>query len=232
MSKLPTPAHPKHHTSESATTSSEIHGLNIYPPPISLPKLCCFLLPLFSSLPLIKAYNLVVPKNGEAELLRNGRWVVYDREDCVVGDIVRIYEGGIIPADCNYVGGSTEGGKEKEDEEGEDLVFDTMTILNRGTVSYRIPPISGETITFYSGTTIRKGPHSIICRVSAVGVNTKLGNLLKKGEFPVKSEVGGGGGGYDLEIIDIRGVSNSRKVSNRMGNNGNGNGEGEGDTLL
>ena len=36
----------------------------------------------------------------DAEVLRDGKWVRYDHTSLVVGDLVRLYEGDVVPADC------------------------------------------------------------------------------------------------------------------------------------
>lgn len=49
----------------------------------------------------MKQFRLVQP--DDAEVLRNGKWIRYDYASLVVGDIVRLVEGDVVPADCTVI---------------------------------------------------------------------------------------------------------------------------------
>merc|ERR1712087_180590 len=49
----------------------------------------------------MKQFRLVQP--DDAEGLRDGQWIRYDHTSLVVGDIVRLVEGDVIPADCALI---------------------------------------------------------------------------------------------------------------------------------
>ena len=46
----------------------------------------------------MKAFRALQP--DEAEVMRNGAWIRYDVTSLVVGDIIRLEEGDMVPADC------------------------------------------------------------------------------------------------------------------------------------
>ena len=46
----------------------------------------------------MKLFATIQP--DDAEILRNGQWIRYDATSLVTGDIIRLEEGDLIPADC------------------------------------------------------------------------------------------------------------------------------------
>jgi len=46
----------------------------------------------------MKLYETIQP--SDAEILRDGEWICYDAYSLVQGDVIRLTEGDIIPADC------------------------------------------------------------------------------------------------------------------------------------
>ena len=106
---MPITAHQKellsHHQANYTTglTTSEAsqrrHYLNKVQKPINCPSWVCCLLPCINHIPSMKQFRYVQP--DDAEVLRdNGRWIRYDASSLVVGDIVRLVEGDVVPADC------------------------------------------------------------------------------------------------------------------------------------
>lgn len=71
---------------------------NIIPAPLNCPQWACILLPCISHIPSMKLYKTIKPT--EAEVRKNNKWVVYDAVSILKGDIVRMSDGDIVPADC------------------------------------------------------------------------------------------------------------------------------------
>lgn len=86
-------------TTDEVTARREDLGVfNVVKPPIDCPPTVCCLLPCIKHMPSMKAFKALQPE--EAEVLRNGTWIRYDVTSLVVGDIIRMEEGDIVPADC------------------------------------------------------------------------------------------------------------------------------------
>ncbi|KAL3821882.1 hypothetical protein ACHAXA_008416 [Cyclostephanos tholiformis] len=77
-------------------------GANIVRPPINCPKWICCLLPCIGRAPSMRRFRLVQP--DDAELLRDSNWVRYDHGGVVIGDVLRLVEGDVVPADCLVIG--------------------------------------------------------------------------------------------------------------------------------
>jgi hypothetical protein len=85
-------------TDDAAARLSESGGLNTVAPPIHCPAWICCLLPCLKHLKSMKAFRQIKPE--DAEVLRNGKWIRYDATSLVKGDIIRLEERDMVPADC------------------------------------------------------------------------------------------------------------------------------------
>mmetsp|Transcript_176 Transcript_176/g.270 ORF Transcript_176/g.270 Transcript_176/m.270 type:complete len:236 (-) Transcript_176:75-782(-) len=88
---------------------------NVVDPPLKCPAWACILLPCIKYIPSMKLFRQIQP--DDAEVLRDGHWIRYDAASLVKGDIVRLEEGDVVPADCTCL--CTSGG---ENDDGEMLV--------------------------------------------------------------------------------------------------------------
>jgi E1-E2 ATPase len=86
-------------TTDEAEARRELAGhYNTVDPPVQCPAWICCLLPCIKHIPSMKAYKQIAAE--DAEVRRNGQWIRYDASSLVQGDIIRLEEGDIVPADC------------------------------------------------------------------------------------------------------------------------------------
>ena len=86
-------------TTDEVTARRETSGqFNVVKPPIDCPPTVCCLLPCIKHFPSMKAFRAIEPE--DAEVLRGGTWIRYDVTSLVQGDIIRMEEGDVVPADC------------------------------------------------------------------------------------------------------------------------------------
>jgi hypothetical protein len=91
---------PAHHSRSQAHSSRLLHGDNVIPPPSSLPKLLCCLLPCLKNTRSQRTYaSLLAPS---ATVLRDGSFLAVDSASVVVGDVLRLRAGDVVPADCDH----------------------------------------------------------------------------------------------------------------------------------
>jgi magnesium-transporting ATPase (P-type) len=149
----------------------------------------------------MKSFATVQP--DDAEVLRNGRWIRYDATSLVTGDVVRLEEGDLVPADCIVLLTTTDGGDENDDhDDDEELLVDLKAVtgherlkaINRSTTTGRVQR------QLYMGGKIVQGRGTAM--VTGIGPRSLLGTLIRDGRFPPKEPVvletlldGGGGGG-------------------------------------
>jgi hypothetical protein len=155
-------------------------GLNIVNPPVNCPAWICCLLPCIKSIPSMKAFQQIKPE--DAEVLRDGRWIRYDATSLVRGDILRLEEGDVVPADCVVLSLDGDGGP--------DLLVDLRNIT--GEDKPRSSSVKSEDGTvqpvqlFYGGKVVQG---SGVAVVTATGSGTLLASLIRDGRFPPKGNV-------------------------------------------
>eukprot|EP00573_Skeletonema_grethae_P000660 CAMPEP_0201687474 /NCGR_PEP_ID=MMETSP0578-20130828/1523_1 /ASSEMBLY_ACC=CAM_ASM_000663 /TAXON_ID=267565 /ORGANISM="Skeletonema grethea, Strain CCMP 1804" /LENGTH=235 /DNA_ID=CAMNT_0048171633 /DNA_START=97 /DNA_END=801 /DNA_ORIENTATION=- len=188
-------------TSEaSIRRNSSRGGLNKVQKPINCPSWVCCLLPCINHIPSMKQFRYVQP--DDAEVLRDGRWIRYDAASLVVGDIVRLAEGDVVPADCvvislgmEHVDASIIVGDEEEDvgnttsESLMDLTVDSHYITGE-TKPRHIPCRSNQTVQstlLYYGSRVLEG--ACIALVTECGERTILAKLIKEGRWPPKGDL-------------------------------------------
>lgn len=147
----------------------------------------------------MKQFRYVQP--DDAEVLRDGRWIRYDAASLVVGDIVRLAEGDVVPADCvvislgmEHVDASIVVGDEEDvgsttSESLMDLTVDSHYIT--GEIKPRhIPCRSNQTVQstiLYYGSRVLEG--ACIALVTGCGERTILARLIKDGRWPPKGDL-------------------------------------------
>jgi len=159
-------------TLEHGLTSQEaaarrVHGVNTVDPPIQCPGWICCLLPCIKSIPSQKAFLQMRP--DDTEVKRNGKWMRYDASSLVQSDIIRLEEGDVVPADCTVLVFNDD-----DDNNHDDFLVD------HGPVTGDAKPAAYSEL--YWGGRVLVG--SCVAVVTAVGNATKVGQLIRSGQFP------------------------------------------------
>lgn len=163
-------------TSAQASQRRE-DGLNVVNPPVNCPAWVCCLLPCIKGIPSMRAFQQVKPE--DAEVLRDGRWIRYDATSLVRGDIVRLEEGDVVPADCVVLSLDGEG--------GQDLLVDLRNITGEDkprSSSLRVEDGTVQPVQLFYGGQVVQG--SGVAVVTAIGSGTLLASLIREGRFPPK----------------------------------------------
>mmetsp|Transcript_686 Transcript_686/g.1079 ORF Transcript_686/g.1079 Transcript_686/m.1079 type:complete len:239 (-) Transcript_686:41-757(-) len=185
---------------------------NMIPPPINCPNWACILLPCINHIPSMKLYKAIKPT--EAEVRKNSRWIIYDAVSIGKGDIIRLGDGDIVPADVvvlnlgmDFVTLPDYGDDEDEDDNKEmegrekvkQLLIEELVVDSSNVNGYTKP----QTVTvdedtgmiptteLYAGSVILQG--DCIAVVTKTGQETLLASLMKKGDWPPKRQVMGDG---------------------------------------
>src|SRR5947207_11428414 len=95
----------------------------------------------------------------KARALRSGEWQEVDARTLVPGDIVRLYLGDVVPADCNLI-------------QGDYISIDQSALTGE---SLPVTKKSGEEA--YSGSVVKQG--EMLAVVTATGANTFFGGKAK-----------------------------------------------------
>jgi E1-E2 ATPase/Cation transporter/ATPase, N-terminus len=181
---------------ESGLTTNEVHSrredvgyYNTVPPPIQCPAWICCLLPCIRYVPSMKLYQQIQPEDAEVRR-NNGRYVRYDASTLVCGDIIRIEEGDVIPADCIVLqlleGKSDEllvdhryiTGDEKPVSVKRNKNILSSSVDGAASSCFNVDTIS----TIYWGGRVVLGSALAIC--VAVGPNTYVSKLIQAKQFP------------------------------------------------
>ena len=153
----------------------------------------------------MRQFRLVTP--DDAEVLRDSTWVRYDHGSLVVGDVIRLVEGDVVPADCLVVGlgmdridassvvdddddceGGDDGGKEDGDEEVTvDARLVTGEIRPARVVRRRNGTVGPAGATLYYGSRVLRG--SCLAVVIATGGRVALSKLIDAGRWPPRSDL-------------------------------------------
>ena len=91
----------------------------------------------------------------KARVLRSGKWEQVDARTLVPGDIVRLYLGDVVPADCKLI-------------QGDYISIDQSALTGE---SLPVSKKSGEDA--YAGSVVKQG--EMVAVITATGVNTFLG---------------------------------------------------------
>ncbi|EJK45573.1 hypothetical protein THAOC_35809 [Thalassiosira oceanica] len=139
----------------------------------------------------MKQFRLV--QADDAEVRRDGVWIRYDAASLVVGDIIRVVEGDVIPADCVVV---SLGMDHLDLEGGGAPSEETITVDSRLVTGEERPrqiPIPQhqtseiEQSTLFYGSRVLDG--AAICVVTATGDRVVLSKLIREGRFPPTSDL-------------------------------------------
>ena len=174
--------------------------------------------PCINHVPSMKQFRLVQPE--DAEVLRDNKYIRYDHTSLVVGDIVRLVEGDVVPADCtiislgmDHVDATTIVDEESNTASttGSNSMID-MTVdshLITGEIKPRlISNQSNGTVnnltTLYYGSRILEG--ACIAVVTATGSRVVLAKLIREGRFPPSTDL-------TDEVHEINRMENEEGIS-------------------
>lgn len=166
---------------------------NIIPGPLNCPSWACIILPCLNHIPSMKLFKQIRPR--DADVWKNKRWVCYDASSLRVGDVIRLTENDIVPADCRII----QMGTEYSDDEQHDLDSTTRDLLLELIVDFSHvtgrpkPQTIGmnadgtiDAPDVYAGSMILQG--DAIAVVTAIGKQTLLAKLIQQKKWPPSKE--------------------------------------------
>jgi len=162
-------------TDEASQVRESIHNdsFNVVPPPVDCPAWLCIVLPCINHLKSMKAHKNCTPE--DAEVLRNGKWIRYDAASLVLGDVIRLEEGDIIPADCVV----------SVDNHEDELLVDLRVVTGQTRpkqLNVNEARTRNQRTLLFGGTVVQGHATAL---VTAIGTDTVLGQLIKNKKFPV-----------------------------------------------
>lgn len=168
--------------------NGHLEQLNTVSPPIDCPQWVCCLLPCIKHIPSMKLFDRIRPE--DADVLRDSEWICYDAASLVVGDIICVREGEVVPADCVIltVGDplSTSGSSASSEISNEELVVDSSHITGERPKTIQSSNLVSDqgvdAAQLYYGSNVLHG--SGLAVVNAVGNNTRLGSLIRESQWP------------------------------------------------
>ncbi len=184
------------------------HDMNIIQPPLNCPKWACIVLPCINHIPSMKLFKQIIPR--DAEVRQGERWVCYDASSLNKGDIVRLSEGDVIPADVRLLslggdfvddydegkssgdGGDDSDKKETKKTKMEDFIIDSSNINGENkpqTISLKDDD-TVDMVELFAGSIVLQG--EAIAVVTKIGNQTLLGSMIRDGEWPPNPNSNGG----------------------------------------
>lgn len=139
----------------------------------------------------MKQFRLVQPE--DAEVLRNKKWIRYDAASLVVGDIVRLVEGDVVPADVVVISlgmehaDDAEGGKTTGEM---DMTVDSHFITGEAKprrISNETNGYVGAATILYYGSRVLEG--ACIALVVSTGKRVLLARLIQEKRWPTKEDI-------------------------------------------
>jgi len=176
--------------------------------------------PCINHVPSMKQFRLVQPE--DAEVLRDKKYIRYDHTSLVVGDIVRLVEGDIVPADCilislgmDHLDATTIVDEESNTASSIDIDSNGMMdiTVDSHLITGEIKPrqISNQSkgtvnnlTTLYYGSRILEG--ACIAVVTATGSRVVLAKLIREGRFPPSTDL-------TDEVHEINRMENEEGIS-------------------
>jgi H+-transporting ATPase len=95
----------------------------------------------------------------KARVLRDGKWAEVDAKTLVLGDVIRLYLGDVVPADCMLI-------------QGEYISIDQSALTGES-----LPVTKKVADDAYSGSIVKQGEMTAV--VTATGSNTYFGRTAK-----------------------------------------------------
>jgi magnesium-transporting ATPase (P-type) len=167
-------------TTDQASERREKDGcFNVVKPPIDCPNWLCILLPCINHLASMKAFRAIQP--DDAEVMRNGKWIRYDATSLVTGDVIRLDEGDLIPADCVVI---------ETEEDDKDLLVDLAAVTGQDrpkAISATMTVATRQQRQLYLGGRVVQG--QAIAMVTSTGPQTLLATLVRANRFPPKEPI-------------------------------------------
>uniref|UniRef100_A0A7S2ULL4 P-type ATPase A domain-containing protein n=1 Tax=Attheya septentrionalis TaxID=420275 RepID=A0A7S2ULL4_9STRA len=154
--------------------------LNVVRPPVDCPAWLCIVLPCIGHLPSMVAFAKLKPE--DAEVKRDSQWVCYDAVSVVTGDILRLTEGDVVPADCTVL--------QLVDGGTDEVLVDTSAITGEDrprSITRNSKDNTTKPVQLFYGSYVLQG--SVIAIVTAVGDQTMLAHLICAGTWPPKGNI-------------------------------------------
>lgn len=150
----------------------------------------------------MKKFRLVQP--DDAEVLRDGKWIRYDHASLVVGDVVRLVEGDVIPADCAIISlgmdhvditnvvdeeSSTAQGGGIGQQSAVEIIVDSHLITGEIKPRQISHQSNGavNSVALHFGSRVLQG--ACIAVVTATGDRVVLAKLIKAGRWPPQTDL-------------------------------------------
>lgn len=165
---------------------------NVIPGPLTCPSWACIILPCLNHIPSMKLFKKIQPR--DADVWKNKRWVCYDASSLSVGDIIRLTENDIVPADCKIINMGTEylADERKDLDSARDLLLE-MVVDSRNVTGrpkpHSISMNADGTIDspdLYAGSMVLQG--DAVAVVTAIGTQTLLAKLIQQKKWPPSKE--------------------------------------------
>lgn len=181
---------------------------NIIPGPLNCPSWACIILPCLNHIPSMKLFKKIQPR--DAEVWKNKRWACYDASSLCVGDVIRLTENDIVPADCKIVNMGTEYSDERQDLTSRDLLLEM--VVDFSNVTGRPKPqtigMNADGIVdspeLYAGSLVLQG--DAVAVVTAIGKQTLLATLILQKKWPPSKEYEAISTNNTMDENDIHGI--------------------------
>ena len=173
--------------------------LNIIQPPLNCPKWAYIVLPCINHIPSMKRFKEILPHDAEVRLDR--KWVCYDATSLNVGDIVRLNEGDIVPADVILLNLGSEFVSDNDSDDNSEevdidasileLIVDSSQVDGQAkpwTVTLNKSDGTVDAVEIYAGSVILQG--EAIAVVTKIGTDVLLSRLIMDGNWPPKAKAG------------------------------------------
>jgi E1-E2 ATPase/Cation transporter/ATPase, N-terminus len=203
-------------TTDEAEARRESAGhYNTVDPPVQCPAWICCLLPCIKHIPSMKAYKQIAAE--DAEVRRNGQWIRYDASSLVQGDIIRLEEGDIVPADCLVLflePGCSELLVDHRLVTGQEKPVSARATSNSrhmSSSSNEPPGVSGLVgIELFWGARVVLGSCMAIC--TAVGPQTTVARLIALKRFPATVESFAATFGSGADVVGSDNAANDEEA--------------------
>jgi hypothetical protein len=158
-------------TDQASARREEVGSFNTVDPPIQCPAWICCLLPCIKHIASMKVYRQIKP--DDAEVKRDGRWIRYDSSSLVPGDLIRMEEGDVVPADCVVL---------KLEDDCSELLVDHRYVTGEESPRSAKQNDDHHGFQLYWGGRVVLG--SAIAVVTDTGSNTLVAKLIREKRFP------------------------------------------------
>lgn len=172
------------------------NGLNLMNSPLNLPSWVCCLLPCLKHIPSMKLFKQITPE--DAEVFRDSHWVCYDAASVLKGDIIRLSDGDLVPADCTVLSLGMEWDTNNSESTQKSIVVNSMEELlvdisnitgeDRPRIACLMKDGTTTPTRLFYGSRVIQG--SCLALVTSIGEHTLLAKLIREKKWPPKAKNG------------------------------------------